>query len=406
MRTKSILSIGILSAMLAVSGCTTQASAPIDEVMTVNTVTAGSVYHSGFVTSGRVAPNEEVTVNSKIGGKIAKVLVEEGAVVKKGDVLAELESSDYLQQVKQAQAGIASANAKLADVRAGARPEEINRLKSTVEQAQTAYEIEQKSFKRLQALFGSGAIAQNDLDKASAELDRKRTAVDQARAQLDLAQAGPTSNSVAALASEVERLQSGLALTQDSLANTVIKSPINGTVVKRNIDLGEVIQPTTSMMTIVTVSDIQIVANVSQEQVQHLKVGSSVIVSTGPSFQQTIEGEVTFVSPVSDVATNLYPIKVKVKEHQGKLRGGMLVDLRFFDSSNNLELPAFALVNKEGKHFVFKQQDNQVKQVEVQIKEINPDWVEVTAGINKGDQIVINPSNRLSDGAKVQVSNN
>ena len=354
--------------------------------------------------NGKIAAAQEIQVVSKLAGKVSSVAVEEGTKVKKGQVLVQLEADDYIQQVNQAQAGIAGAQARLNDLKSGARPQQLDQLRSTVDQAKAGYDTAQKAYNRIKSLYDAGAVSQSDLEKVQLDLDKGRTSYEAAKSALELAAAGATSNSIAASASEVTRLQTSLDMARTTLSNTVIKSPIDGVVSRRSNDPGEMASPAAPLLTIVNMDTVKVEASVSQDQINQVKQGSTVNVQVDGLPNQTFTGTVEFISPVSDANSSTFPVKVAVKNTEGLLRAGMIAQVYFSDQPvSRIELPVSALMKKENKTFIYKVEGDTVHQVEVTTESKNSDWVYVQSGVQAKDQIVLNSSDKLSDGSRVQV---
>ena len=429
---QTLLALSMLASYgLIVTGCstteTTSAAATVPAVKTMKISSA----NGNVMASGKILPDQEVQIVSKISGKVASVGVKEGSQVKQGDVLVKLETDDYALQVQQAQSSIDASQAKLADVKAGARDQEIEALqaavqaakasteqtKAAIDQAKAVYELSQKSYERTQNLFSQGAVAQVQMDQASTDLEKARTAYEQAMAQqksmegqlsaaqakLDLARSGPTSNTIKALQADVNRAQSSLAISKNTLDHTNITSPINGTIVQRAIEPGEMAQPGVPLLTVVKMDQVKIQVSVSQEVVNQIQPGSSVDIQVVGQDDKRFKGTVEFVSPVSDANNTTFPVKVKVDNQNGLLRAGMLAEVQFAGKAGSqIEVPKTALVEKENKFFVYKLNQNIVKLVEVQTKEKNQDWVFITNGLTNEDEIVIHPTPQLNDGSEVR----
>lgn len=432
----SFLAITLLTSFSFIaSGCTpTQtASGQVESMPSVKVIKLGTAAKSGLMASGKVLPDQEVQLVSKLAGKVAQVNVIEGSKVKQGDVLVKLEEDDLVLQVKQAESGIAASQAKLADVKAGAREQEIRGLQAavaatgaTLEQAKaglslakSAYSMAQTSYNRTKSLFESGAVAQAEMDRVSLELDKAKSALDQADAQseamkdqlagaqakLDLAKSGATANTVKALQADVNRAQSALELTQNSLTHTSIKSPIEGIVVQRNIEPGEMAQPGVSLLTLVKMDQVQVQVGVAQEHINEVKQGSAVEVRLAGAGDRVFKGTVEFVSPVSDPNSSTFPVKVKVENKEGLLRAGMVAEVYFNgDREGMLEIPKSSVVQKDNKSFVFIHDSGSVHLVEVAVKEKNQDWLYVVSGLKVPSQVVINPTDTLKDGSAVRVN--
>ncbi|WP_248925190.1 efflux RND transporter periplasmic adaptor subunit [Paenibacillus hamazuiensis] len=384
--------------------------------------------------SGKINPDQEVKIVSKISGKVASIQVEEGAKVKKGDVLLQLETDDLLQQVKQAESAVTSAKAKLADTQAGARPQELAAAESTVraaegsygqaqaavEQAKAAFNLATSTYNRLRNMYDSSStVTKEDLDRGTLDYEKAKTAyeqaqaaeqaaaaqVDAARAKLDLTKAGATDNTIKALEAEVERLTASLDLANNSLSNATITAPSDGIVVKRNIQTGEMAQPGVALFSIVNMNQVQIELSVADNQIGKLKAGTPVDVKVPNIPDKTFEGSITFVSPVSNTNSNTFPVKVTVDNKEGLLFAGMTAQVYAKESQQSkLEVPASAIIKKDNKEYVVKVENNTAHIVEVKTSAKNSDWVYVESGsgLAAGQQIAVNPGSGIAEGAKVK----
>lgn len=146
--------------------------------------------------SGKVIPDQDIKIVSKVAGKVASVNVQEGSKVKQGDVLVQLETSDLTQQMKQAESALVAAQAKLVDTKAGARSQEIQGLQSAVSAAQGAYQqataaMEQakagldlatSTYNRLRNSYDSNSgVTQEDLDKGTLDFEKAKAGSEQAQ---------------------------------------------------------------------------------------------------------------------------------------------------------------------------------------------------------------------------------
>ncbi|MGG1657940.1 efflux RND transporter periplasmic adaptor subunit [Brevibacillus sp. NRS-1366] len=397
------IAVVVAAVSLIAAGCSDSSSASSGEeslpvVKTWKVASTGS----GLTANGKIAPSEEIQVVSKVSGKVAGVNVKEGSVVKKGDVLVTLEAADYQQQINQAQAAIAGAQAKLRDTKAGTRTQQLQQLSSGVAQAQASLKVSESNYNRMKALFDSGALSAAELEKATLDLEKARTGLEQSQAQYDLAKAGPTSDTVAALQAEVSRLNSNLELAKSSYDNTVIRSPISGIVAKRNIDPGEMAGAGSPLLIVVNMNEVNVEASVSQDQINSVKVGSTVDVKVGSLGGKVMKGTVEFVSPISDANSSSFPIKVNVANQDGQLRAGMVAEVVLQgQAEQGTKIPTTAVLEKDGKQYIYMVDQDVVHEVEVTVSNASGDWTTVTAGVKDNDQIVLNPTDKLSEGSKV-----
>ena len=391
---------------LLAAGCSEPSAAGEAEKVPVVKVWKVDVAAASTISGGKIAPSDEIQVVSKLPGKVAEIHVKEGSVVKKGDLLLTLDAADYREQTKQAEAAIASAQARLRDTQAGTRTQELQRLASNVEQAQAALQVAENMANRMKALFDSGAISLAEYEKVGLDLEKARVAVQQAEAQYDLAKAGPTADTVAALQSEVSRLQSSLELAKNNYQNTLIHSPISGIVARKSIDPGEMAQPGVPLLVLVNMDQVKVEASIPAEKVNQVKVGDQVDVHVS-SLGKVFKGTVEFVSPISDANSSSFPIKVVLDNREGELRAGMLAEVSLpnqTQTANVWKVPSSAILTKDNKQYIFKVDDDVVHQVEVSVGSVAGEWAEVLQGVAQNDRLVLKPTEALTEGGKVIVN--
>ncbi|WP_411503706.1 efflux RND transporter periplasmic adaptor subunit [Brevibacillus centrosporus] len=404
MKNKHWKTIGaVLTAVsLITAGCSEASSGTTDESVPVVKTWKVTSTQTGAIASGKITAAEEIQVVSKVSGKAAAVNANEGSVVKQGDVLVTLEASEYQQQIVQAQAAIAGAQAKLRDTKAGARNEQLQQLASTVEQAKASLKVAESTYNRMKALFDSGALSAAELEKTTLDLEKARTTLDQMQAQYDLAKAGPTSDTVAALQAEVSRLNSSLELAKTNYDNTIVRAPITGIVAKRNVDPGEMAAAGSPLLVLVKMDEVKVEASVPQEQINNVKVGSTVDVKVSSLGGKVLKGNVEFVSPISDANSSSFPVKVRVPNQDGQLRAGMVAEVMLQgQAEQGTKVPSTAVLQKDGKQYIYTVDNDVVHQVEVTVSGTNGDWATVAAGVNDNDQVVLNPTDKLAEGTKV-----
>ncbi|WP_310228904.1 efflux RND transporter periplasmic adaptor subunit [Brevibacillus nitrificans] len=404
MKNKHWKTIGaVLTAVsLITAGCSEASSGTTDESVPVVKTWKVTSTQTGVIASGKITAAEEIQVVSKVSGKAAAVNANEGSMVKQGDVLVTLEASEYQQQIVQAQAAIAGAQAKLRDTKAGARNEQLQQLASTVEQAKASLKVAESTYNRMKALFDSGALSAAELEKTTLDLEKARTTLDQMQAQYDLAKAGPTSDTVAALQAEVSRLNSSLELAKTNYDNTIVRAPITGIVAKRNVDPGEMAAAGSPLLVLVKMDEVKVEASVPQEQINNVKVGSTVDVKVSSLGGKVLKGNVEFVSPISDANSSSFPVKVRVPNQDGQLRAGMVAEVMLQgQAEQGTKVPSTAVLQKDGKQYIYTVDKDVIHQVEVTVSGTSGDWATVAAGVNDNDQVVLNPTDKLAEGTKV-----
>jgi HlyD family secretion protein len=410
----------------SVAGQTNGTNVPVQLIKIGQPVTAGL--------SGKIIPDQDIQIVSKLSGKVAAVNVQEGSKVKKGDVLVQLETDDLAQQVKQAESSAVAAEAKLADTQAGARVQEIQGLESAVNAAQGAYQqataameqakagldLSTSTYNRLRNMFDSSSgLTQEDLDKGTLDYEKAKAGYEQtqaaqktaaaqvqgASAKLELAKVGPTDNTIKALQADMTRLNAGLELANNGLNNATIAAPIDGIIVKKSISPGELAQPGISILTLVNMDLVQVELSVPDSQITQVKVGMPVDVKVQNLPDKSFKGEVAFVSPVSNPDSNTFPVKVKVDNNGGLLFAGMMAVVNMNAAQQSrLEVPKSAIIKKDQKEYLFTSENNTAHLVEVKTEEKNQDWLYVLPNdkIKANQQIIVNPTDKIAEGTQVK----
>ncbi|MFC5450545.1 efflux RND transporter periplasmic adaptor subunit [Paenibacillus aestuarii] len=424
----------MLAVVIIVPGCGGKVTGQTNAAgaVSVQTIKLGQPVSAGL--SGKIIPDQDIKVVSKVSGKVAQMNVQEGSKVKKGDVLAQIETGDFTQQVKQAESALQASQAKLVDTQQGARKQEIDGLQSavsaaqgayqqataTVDQAKAAFDLATSTYNRLRNAYDSNSgVTQEDLDKGTLDYEKAKAAYEQAQgaqkaaeaqlqganSKLQLAKIGATDNTLKALQADVDRLQAGLDLANSNLSNATITAPIDGVIAKKSISEGELAQPGVQLLSLVNMDQVQVELSVEDSQISQVKVGTPVNVTVQNLPGQTFKGEIAFVSPVSNTNSNTFPVKVKVDNKDGQLFAGMVAEVKLNASQENrLEVPKSAIIKKDQKEYVYVDDNNTAHLVEVQTEEKNQDWVYVKANdkIKASQQIIVNPSDKLAEGTTVK----
>ncbi|WP_425807516.1 HlyD family secretion protein [Desulfitobacterium sp. Sab5] len=295
-----------------------------------------------------------VPVQPEQGGKLTEVLVQEGQSVKAGDVLARQDDRAAKISLESAKGQLQQAQAKLNDMLNGSRSEEVRRLRAVLSQAQATedglaqnVQFEEKNLADLKQLYSAGAISkkdvdaeQNKLDSVTAQHESAKAQVDAAQASLDQALAGFTEPSIEAQKSAANVAEQGVNAAQLSLEKTVIKSPLNGVVLYRHVEPGQVVNPGAPIITLSNPEDLWIKVYVPDAELKLVKIGQAARVSVDAYPNQTFKGEVIYISDQAEFTPKnvqtkeertkmVYAVKVKLNEGKDVLKAGMPADVLF-----------------------------------------------------------------------------
>ncbi|MEI6285769.1 MAG: HlyD family secretion protein [Bacillota bacterium] len=280
-----------------------------------------------------------VAVSAKVSGRIDKILVKEGDNVVIGQVLVRLERQEFEAQVDQAKANLAMAEAKLAAVVAGNRPQEVAQVNAIVLQAKANMENARKNSDRDERLCAKGAISVQQRDASKTLYEVAQAQYVAATEQYSLSLEGSRKEDILLAKAQVQQTLAALKNVEIQLADTTIKAPVSGVVAQKSIEDGEIIAFGQQLFSISNLSDVWIGANIEETYIGRVKVGQHVEFTVDAYPDKKFTGEVSEVGPASgsqfaflsteNTAANFtkvtqrLPIKIKADESEYVLKPGM-----------------------------------------------------------------------------------
>lgn len=343
----------------------------------------------------------QVNIAFKTAGKMVELMVDEGARVEKGQVIARLDPEQLQRQKETAQAALVSAQsglqqtemaiqyqrqalladlaARSADVsgataryqqlKSGARPQEIQEAKAAVEAAQSDYERSRRDWERAQALHKNDDISTSQFDAARTKFETAEAIFKQARERAALVLAGARSEEIDVAAAQVDRAKAGvraseagqldlqrreqelvsrradidraraqLALIDAQLSDMTAVSPIAGIVLVKSADPGEVLAPGTSVVTVGDLAKPWLRAYINAKDLGRVKVGSKVKVTTDAFPGKVYNGRVSFISSDAEFT----PKQIQTSEERVKLVYRIKIDVDNPNQELKSNMPADA----------------------------------------------------------------
>lgn len=245
----------------------------------------------------------KVDVAAKVAGRLATIEVKEGDPVKRGDLVATLESPEIRARLDQAEAARAGAVAQRDKADSGAREEEIRAAKSQWDRARHAADLAEVSFGRLDRLARDGVVPNQRRDEAEAQWRTSRDAAEAAKAMYDLALAGARREDRASAAALVSRAEGAVDEVQAYLDETKVAAPAAGEVYRRNVEPGEIVPAGFPIVTLVDLSDLWVTFQVREDLLERLKMGATVPARFPALGNEEVALTVSFVAPQGDFAT-------------------------------------------------------------------------------------------------------
>jgi HlyD family secretion protein len=344
--------------------------------------------------TGTLAADEQVMLATKVPGRLAKIEVDLSSPVKQGQLIAQLETTDYEFGVQQAQAALGQARAQLGLPATGSsRRVEVDST-AIVRQARATLEEARANEARLVKLAGEGLTPQADLDTARATLLRAEASLEVAREEVRLREA------------QLRQRQSELDIARQRLADTAIYSPIDGFVQARRANRGEYLAAGAPVAEVVRVDPLRLRLAVPEREAVSLRAGQTVNVrvsgQSGPAPREEHSGVVTRLAPSLDAQSRSLLIEADIR-NPGGLRPGNFVQARIIVGERRaLTVPQSAVVTFAGLQKVILVADGKAVERPVTTGDIQGDRIEVLTGLRDGEQVVEAPG-ALQQGQPVTV---
>jgi HlyD family secretion protein len=279
----------------------------------------------------------EVRLGFKVPGRLVALHVDEGDLVKPGQLLAELDQAEYVDAVAQAEASLEARRAELAALENGSRPEEIEKARALTEAARVAVKNAEIALNRAKELAPRGAVSRELLDNAQAAYEQAVANYQAALATQRLVEIGPRQEDIDRVRSLVRQAEAVLKEAQRRLADTRLFSPVSGVIQVRVHEVGDFVATGEPVFSIARQEEVWVRTYVTEGDLDRLRPGMAVEVFTDGG--NRFSGKIGFISSVAEftpknvetreVRTSLvYRVRVLVEDPEGKLRQGMPVRVR------------------------------------------------------------------------------
>jgi ABC exporter DevB family membrane fusion protein len=284
---------------------------------------------------GRVEPySEDIKIGSELSGRLKSVNVEEGDAIRRGQVLAELENADYRAQVESSRANVVAKEAVLRKVINGARRQERDEAWSSVNEAKAVMENAQSELHRRQELFSAGVVSREELERFAREADVAKAKYEGAVQQHALVDDHAREEDRSLAEADLQLAQAQLAESQARYEKTFIRSPIDGSVLRKHHRSGEsVSNSSTAPDPVLTIGDrnaLRVRVDVDETDVSKVRVGQKAYV-TADAF-----GKQKFWGHVVRVGQQLGPKNVRTDEPTEKVDTKILETLVQLDPGSQL----------------------------------------------------------------------
>lgn len=331
--------------------------------------------------SGTLAAQEEATLSVKVPGRLEKISVDLGSVVKRGDLIAQVEKRDYELRVQQSKAAVAEARAAVGLSLEGSEENTSVETIATVKQARAVLNEATKNRERVQRLSGEGISSKSEVDTVesvySVAAARHETAVEEARTRLAV----------------LAQRRADLEVAQQQLLDTSILAPFDGAIQSRTASPGEHLQLGTPVASLVRLDPLRLRLEVPERESGFVQVSQTVRLTVEGS-TNIFRGTVARVSPAITEQNRMLMIEADVPAQTG-LRPGLFVRAQVVVKENEpaLSIPSSALIVFAGIEKVIAVEDGKARERTVSTGRRAAGWIEITSGLKPKDVVVLEPGN-------------
>ena len=279
----------------------------------------------------------QVDVSARIAGRIIERPVNEGDRVAAGQLLLRLDEAEQAAEVRRQEAAVRTAQSTVNDLLAGARREEMEDARAALQSASATREWTERDFRRAEGLFRQTLIAAQEVDRARQAYEVAAAQEKSARQKLLLLEAGSRPDQVETARGQLAQARNALDMARTRLREMTILSPLDGVVLRKNLEVGELANPGVPILTLMKPSDMWVRAYVPEEEVARIKVGSPAWVSVDGYPARRFPGRITEIASEAEFtprnvqtrkerANLVFRIKIAVDNPEGILKPGMPAD--------------------------------------------------------------------------------
>ena len=358
-------------------------------------------------TTGEVVAVNTVTMQATVEGPIAFCPWREGDRVEQlGQKLIEIDRPLYRQERLVAKAALSVARAKLADLKAGARPEEIAQAEESVRHFDDCTSFAKADLDRIRSLVKSGSLPGELAEKARVDYVKCQTQLGTAKEQLSMLKAGPTKTEVAVTQAAVDEASAKLALAQAKLDECILSAPFAGIVTNVLVRSGDLVTPRTSLLKMMDPSSLVIRFAVPETSIADMHKDAEAVVRLDAYPKKTFNARIERIYPELQHNTRTRLAEAKVLDPIELLPGQFArisVAIRAIDGA--IVVPDKAvLATAQGEPVVYVVNDGKVSMRKVKIGLEQAQHVQITHGVQSGEIVVTVGNEKLKDGAQVKMT--
>jgi multidrug efflux pump subunit AcrA (membrane-fusion protein) len=354
---------------------------------------------------GSVDSPKMSNVSSEVVGLVKEIVVDEGDTVREGAVMVVLENTQLLIQLNEAKAGLRQEEENLKELETGPRPMELAKSKAAVLEAKALLTRTENDFKRNKGLYNKKVISHRQYTNSELETTAARELYQQRKFAYELLLEGTRKEQIAKQKAKVRMMAARVELIKERLQRKSIKSPFSGVVINKFVEKGEWIERGQKVVRVVQIDPLRIDIMVPGKVVSYVKIDDTTTISFDALNPGHIKGKVFAILPFADTASRTFPVRIRVRNPEGKMKVGMIarVSLSYGPKEDVLLVPQDALIlSGRKKMIVVVGDDNRAVHIPVKTGRAVDDWIEINGNVRENQSVVTKGNERLMPGQPVQ----
>ncbi len=359
--------------------------------------------------TGEIVATRAVTIRATVEGPIVFCPWREGDLVEAAPEgrakLIEIDRELYRAERQGAQAALTVAEAKLADLMAGARPEEIVQAKENVKKLEECARFTRSDLDRLQELVASGSVPREAVEKARVAFVTCQTQLVSAKERLAILMAGPTKTEIAVQQAAAAEAEARLAIASAKLAECLILVPFTGVVTEVYVQAGDLATVRAALLEMFDPNSLVVRFAVPEKQSTRLGHGAAATIRLDAYPERSFTGSISRIYPALDTTTRTRTVEMSLTSAPEDLVPGMFarVELAVREVEGATIVPASAVLTVgDGQEIVFVLSDGKAVRRKVRLGIEQDREVQVTEGVEAGEMVIVAGNEGLKDGAAVR----
>jgi HlyD family secretion protein len=291
---------------------------------------------------GYVIPEQQILVSPQVSGRVIELNFDAGQQVQQGETLAILDSTEYRAEYERMVAQVEAAKERTREAEQGNRPDEIRQAQAELDESKTQLAQAMSAYERKRDLFAKRIVTPQDLEEAESQYKSLVSRVEKLSAMVQLMIDGPRDERKRIAAAELRAAEAELSRARWRLDNTVITAPISGTILKKNAELGNLVNPVAfngsfSLCDIADLSKLEVELDIQERDISKVRTNQRCRVRAEAFPERIYEGYVSRLMPIANRAKGAIPVRVRLAvppEEEGRyLKPEMGATVTFFDET-------------------------------------------------------------------------